>query len=355
MGVVRPRRAGLDSADTPRGIAVSAPSADATALPPHDRPAATGGLRGVLEAAAACRHRAGAALALVVETEGSTYVRAGAVALFEGGSRRAGWLSGGCLEPEIARHAGAAAGAGQLRWLELDTRDDADLLSGSAVGCRGRLRIALLPLAALPGWDALVAAWRGGRAPLAIELDGAGSLACAAGAVARRWPLPVEVPGAGAWSLALPAPPSALVFGAGPETPALLPLLRGLGWMTTLVEPRPRWAALGAHADATLAGPPAHALERPDTQRCDAALVMHHHFELDRDALAALAPTSIPFVGLLGPIRRRDDLFRVLPPAARDALVARLHAPVGLDLGGHGPEAIALSIAAQLHARHHAR
>ena len=82
----------------------------------------------------------------------------------------------------------------------------------------------------------------------------------------------------------------------------------------------------------------------------DAALVMHHHFELDREALLALAATAIPFVGLLGPVRRREDLFRVLPRAARDALLPRLHSPVGLKLGGQGPEAIALSIAAQLQA-----
>ena len=80
---------------------------------------------------------------------------------------------------------------------------------------------------------------------------------------------------------------------------------------------------------------------------------MHHHFELDREALAALADTDIGFIGLLGPTRRRDDLFRVLPAQVCESLRHRLHSPVGLDLGGHGPEAIALSIAAQLHAYRH--
>jgi xanthine dehydrogenase accessory factor len=61
-----------------------------------------------------------------------------------------------------------------------------------------------------------------------------------------------------------------------------------------------------------------------------------------------LAGTPIPFIGLLGPPRRRDDLFKLLTPGQRAALDPRLRAPVGLDLGGQGPEAIALSIAAQL-------
>jgi xanthine dehydrogenase accessory factor len=71
---------------------------------------------------------------------------------------------------------------------------------------------------------------------------------------------------------------------------------------------------------------------------------------LDREALDALAGSELPFIGLLGPARRREDLFRVLPPAAREALLPRLRSPVGLKLGGQGPEAIALSVAAQLQA-----
>ena len=87
----------------------------------------------------------------------------------------------------------------------------------------------------------------------------------------------------------------------------------------------------------------------------DAALVMHHHFDLDRQALSGLAETDIGFIGLLGPRRRRDDLFKLLTAPMRDALQPRLHAPVGLDLGGFGVEAIALSIAAQLHSVLHGR
>jgi xanthine dehydrogenase accessory factor len=85
----------------------------------------------------------------------------------------------------------------------------------------------------------------------------------------------------------------------------------------------------------------------------DAVLVMHHNFELDREALEALAATSVPFIGLLGPRRRRDDLFKLLTPEARAALSPRLRSPIGLALGGPGPEAIALSIAAQLQAWRH--
>src|SRR5688572_2820815 len=106
-----------------------------------------GGARAVVEDAVAAQ-RAGepCTLALVVETEGSTYVTRGALALFGPEGRRTGWLSGGCLEPELESRARAVAESGAIDFIELDTRDDAQMFSGTAIGCRGLLRIALLPL-----------------------------------------------------------------------------------------------------------------------------------------------------------------------------------------------------------------
>ncbi len=321
-----------------------------------------GGARATLEASlAALQRHESAALAVVVDTEGSTYVRAGALALFGGGEGQVGWLSGGCLEPEIERHALRAAQHAQLGWLDIDTRDDEDLLSGSAVGCRGRLHLALLPLQCLPGWETLVRHWLRGAAALQLTVDRSGEVL---GEVLGRseqhrqqWSLtasaPTDAARATRWQIAIAPPPSVLVLGAGPETPMLLPLLRGLGWTTTLVERRPRWKALAMLADTAIEHAPAAAMAELQAARFDAALVMHHNFELDREALAAVATQAVEFVGLLGPVRRREDLFRVLPAQVREALSPRLRSPVGLDLGGHGPEAIALSIAAQLHQYRH--
>ena len=310
-----------------------------------------GGARAVLDASVATARRGIAAtIAIVLETSGSTYVRAGAMALFDVEGGQVGWLSGGCLEPEIAQRANDAARGTHIDFMEIDTRFDEDLLSGSAVGCRGRLRIGLLPLAALPEWPARIAAWHEGNClRLGVALDG--TLDIAIGATADTHRLPVRAPSwpdaQSHWTLTVPPPPSVIVFGAGPETPYLLPWLRALGATTTLVERRPRWSPAGALAGHAILLAPAQALAEP-MRRHDAALVMHHNFELDREALHALAAAPTRFIGLLGPVRRRDDLFRVLPVDARESLLPRLHSPVGLHLGGTGPEAIALSIAAQL-------
>ncbi|MET0550550.1 MAG: XdhC family protein [Xanthomonas sp.] len=299
----------------------------------------------------ACRRGTPAVLAVAMAREGSTYAHAGAMALFGADGAQQGWLSGGCLEPEIARCAAEAADAGVPVWMEIDTREDDDLLSGSAAGCRGRLHLALLPLLALPGFDTLAQAWLQGRGGLTLALDADGGLTASVAEQAVRWVLPWRTVSAASWragEVQVPAPPRVSVFGAGPETAVLLPLLRQLGWMTTLVEQRPRWSALATLADRALACTPTRALA--DCAGSDAALVMHHHFELDREALDALAGSAIPFLGLLGPVRRREDLFRLLSPAQRAQLLPRLHSPIGLRLGGNGAEAIALSIAAQLQA-----
>lgn len=313
--------------------------------------------RSVLEASAVAVQRGEAAtLALVLETEGSTYVRAGATALFGVERTQVGWLSGGCLEATVAERSASAAEHGRIEWLELDTREDDDLLAGSGLGCRGRLRLALLPLRGVPGWDALIAQWVVQPEALVLTLNRHG-LQAQLGSETWRWrvemaacPWPEDV---AEWNLPFAPLARVVLFGAGPETGPLLPLLRALDWKTLLIERRERWQGVSALADTPLALAPSEAVALAEVRAARAALVMHHHFEFDREALEALAGSEIPFVGLLGPKRRRDDLFKLLPARAREALQPRLHSPVGLNLGGEGAAAIALSIAAQLQSYRH--
>jgi len=122
-------------------------------------------------------------------------------------------------------------------------------------------------------------------------------------------------------------------------------MLEHQGWLIQIVEPRRAWQArLPALQQKN---------EIQADRQVDAALVMHHNFELDLDALRLLARSRIPFIGLLGPRQRREDLFKVLDAGTRVALEPRLRSPIGLALGGRGPEAIALSITAQLQAWRH--
>jgi xanthine dehydrogenase accessory factor len=77
---------------------------------------------------------------------------------------------------------------------------------------------------------------------------------------------------------------------------------------------------------------------------------MSHNLEADRAYLKTVAGSPIEFIGLLGPPHRRD---RLLGEIGDDAskLGDRLHAPVGDQIGGRGPAAIALEIAAELQSK----
>jgi xanthine dehydrogenase accessory factor len=76
---------------------------------------------------------------------------------------------------------------------------------------------------------------------------------------------------------------------------------------------------------------------------------MSHHLPSDLSYFRALAQAPVPYVGLLGPAPRREKLLSDLGDSAQ-RLRTRLHAPVGLALGGRSPESIALSIVAEIHA-----
>lgn len=316
-------------------------------------PPAAGGRRALVErcvAALAAGERG--VLGLVVATEGSTYAKAGAALLFGEGDLRRGWISGGCLEPGLEREAAEVAATGQARVIELDTRSDADLFFGSRIGCRGLLRVALLPLAQLAPLAPVLAAWTRHPDALALDVSREG-LSARCGDIAAdampRWPADAG-PVPGGWALRWPAAPRLLLFGAGPETALLVAWLRQLGWYVDLVERRTRWRGEAAGADRHVDATPATLPADIAATRHDAALVMHHDFELDRSALDALAALPVPFIGLLGPPARRDDLLALLDATQRQRLQPRLRAPVGLDLGGRGPEAIVLAIVAQLQA-----
>ena len=239
-----------------------------------------------------------------------------------------------------------------------DTREERGSVRRFGGGCRGRLRLALLPLAALDAWATVASAWLSRHAALELAIATTGVIDARIGDLTTSWRCEsAAVPWDSEnqqWRVTLAPPPLVAVFGAGPETPLLAPMLHTMGWQTRVIERRPRWLQTAGVADTHLDLGPNEALAVIGA-RIDAALVMHHNFERDRDALAALAAHPVPFIGLLGPDRRREDLFRVLAPAQRDAVLPRLHSPVGLRLGGDGPEAIALSIAAQLQAWWHSK
>jgi xanthine/CO dehydrogenase XdhC/CoxF family maturation factor len=167
-------------------------------------------------------------------------------------------------------------------------------------------------------------------------------------------------PSSGLWKLfALPLslPPKVLLLGAGPDAAPVVDFAARLNWKVTVVDHRPAYADPGhfPSAERVVLTRPAELLTGSDpahtvnpTHFC-AAVVMSHHLPSDLEYLRALVNTDIRYIGLLGPAGRREKLLADLGSEA-SKLRWRLHAPVGLALGGRTPESIALAIVAEIHA-----
>ncbi|HEY6451632.1 MAG TPA: XdhC family protein [Steroidobacteraceae bacterium] len=327
-------------------------------------------------------------LATVVRTDGPTYTKAGALMLIAQSGEYAGLLSGGCLEGDLAEHARAVLEEGQARVVRYDMLGPNDLLFGLGSGCEGSMDILLQRLDAPGAWQPmsrLESAWRARRREgvlLVVRSEdcslpaGSGAFAsdaapfggAAPGAVAplvqlarkqahsgsSRF-LPQAMTGVDALALTEVPPPRIIVAGAGPDARPVAELASFLGWSIAVIDHRPQYAQpqLFPRAECVLDGGPA-ALERllrsgaSHADRFAAAIVMSHHYFTDSKYLALLAATEIPYIGLLGPVARRERLLEQLGAQAA-ALRKRLRSPVGLDLGADTPEAIALAIVAEIH------
>jgi xanthine/CO dehydrogenase XdhC/CoxF family maturation factor len=149
----------------------------------------------------------------------------------------------------------------------------------------------------------------------------------------------------------LSLPPRVLLLGAGPDALPVVDLAARLNWKVTLVDHRAAYA-VAAHfprAEQVILARPEELSAVLALDRFAAAVVMSHHLPSDLAYLRAVAASGIPYVGLLGPAVRRERLLTDLDADA-GRLRGRLHAPVGLALGGRAPESIALGIVAQIHA-----
>ena len=77
---------------------------------------------------------------------------------------------------------------------------------------------------------------------------------------------------------------------------------------------------------------------------------MSHHYPRDLGYLRALLATEAAYAGVLGPRARSERMLAELSEEERGRAEGRMFAPIGMDLGGDGREAIALSIMAEVSA-----
>ncbi len=280
------------------------------------------------------------AVILVFATDGSTYSKAGTLMLVDGTGDYHGMVSGGCLEGDLAEQARTALAEGRPRFVSYDLSSD-DELFGLGIGCEGCMELLVHPVAAGDGYKPLATLLR------LLDEERTAEVGIVKGATPISFG-PTSEDGRVA-SFTLQAPRHLLLLGAGQDADPLVDFCVALGWYVTVVDHRPAQLGRLEGRCNTRCMPVAEFPSGLSFEPFDAAVVMSHSIGNDRAYLQALAESDIAFVGLLGPGHRRDRLLDELGNAA-GKLGGRLHAPVGMQIGGRGPAAIALEIAAELQA-----
>ncbi|UJR83061.1 NTP transferase domain-containing protein [Sandaracinus amylolyticus] len=309
-------------------------------------------------------------LATVVRVRGSSYRRPGARMLVAGDRWVSGCVSGGCLEGDVLLRGSHRCRDGAVV-ITYDSTSDEGEPWGVGLGCDGVVDVLLE--AGAPN-DALVFA----RACFDAETSGVlvtviGSTVAGAPIGARiaigphvalarpvvdpvvrdalehaaRGPAGVvEVAGVTALVEVIAPSPQLFVLGSGHDVTPIVAAAQNAGFRVTVADRAIRERSRLCVADQLVAtgGDLAEIAGRIDAAREAYVVIMHHQVEADRAALAMVLRSRARYVGLLGPARRTRALLAALG-VEHDA---RVHAPVGLDIGAETPEQIALAVISEI-------
>lgn len=305
-------------------------------------------------------HRAGrgAVLATVMETWGSAPRQAGSQLAVSGAGEIMGSVSGGCVEGAVVTEAQEALADGRSRVLTFGVSDETAFNVGLA--CGGTIRVLVEPVGGARGMPEslltdLVAA-RAARQAQAYVVN--------LSDWSRRLLTPQEAPEdvqtrfradksgvEGETFTAIHNPALRLiVVGAVHIAQALLPMARLAGYDPTLIDPRDAFGSAARFPGETILHDwpdEAMAALRPDART--AVVTLTHDSKLDDPAIQAALTSECFYLGCLGSTRTHAKrLDRLRAAGVTEAQIARIHAPVGLDIGAKTPAEIAVSVLAQI-------
>ena len=141
-----------------------------------------------------------------------------------------------------------------------------------------------------------------------------------------------------------------VVVGAVHIAQQLVPLAIAAGYDVTVVDPRRAWASGERFPDVALVTVwPGEALQALAPDRRTAIVTLTHDPKLDDPALVAAVSSPAFYIGALGSRRTQERRLERLRAQGFDAAaLARIHGPVGLDIGAKSPAEIAVAILAQI-------
>lgn len=276
------------------------------------------------------------AVALVIETWGSSPRPVGSAMAIREDGLIVGSVSAGCVESVVIDTATRTLESGQVAEAVFERVTD-EVAWSVGLSCGGKIRVWVDPRFA-------------DRQPEDFQR--------LADAVVRgddvdvRIDLATGVRGQGDFSFRIEAVPRLFILGAGQLSVALVRLARAAGFETIVIDPRQAFSRMDRFdvgPDRLIADWPHIALAEFTFGRTDFAAVVTHDPKIDEPALEFLLRTDIPYVGALGSrktqAQRRDSLReRGLTESELD----RIRGPIGLNIGAKTPEEIAISILAEV-------
>lgn len=319
-----------------------------------------------------------AVLATVVKTQGSSYRLPGAHLLVTSDGKRAGSVSGGCLEDDLVKKAWWFTEKGPVI-RRYDTTADGEIATGGyGLGCNGTIDILLERVA--PGTRSTITLASEAHAErriagivhiieprnlagrhltidtrgsvstniddprLAAHLEAQANATLAAGDSRHFAAEDLE-----AFIEALRPAIRLVIFGAGDDAVPLTKIAKVLGWQVMVFDGRAHYATSERFplADLVAVRQPGKAASIVDPWTV--AVIMNHSYSQDQQVLQELAPVPLLYLGLLGPRKRTRQIFAD-SGLDEHLLNSALHTPMGLDIGADGPEQVALAVMAEIQA-----
>ena len=321
------------------------------------------------------------ALATVVNVNGSSYRRPGARMLVTEDGQLTGAISGGCLEGDALRKAVLAITQAKNKLVIYDTTDEDDAKLGIQLGCNGIVSVLFEPiqeesnsnpisilhsiLLADRKSTTLISAYSTNQG----EHFGTGKIDDYPSSIQQSLKSVVDdvLKNGLSQHLALsvnqyeqqffiefvPPPISLVIIGAGNDAMPLAAIAEILGWPVTLIDGRHTHAAKNRFqtAEKIIIGKPADIIPQLVIDYRTAIVLMTHNYNYDRDMLAGMIHQQITYLGMLGPVTRRDRIIEELKQNGvmlPNEPLQNIYGPAGLDLGAETAEEIAVSICAEI-------
>ena len=319
---------------------------------------------GVLESARDWLDRDGSvAIATVVDTWGSAPVPTGGQMAVALDGRFKGSVSGGCIEGDVIAEAEEILASGKPKLLEFGVADETAWRAG--LPCGGKVKVYVERVEAKGGGKALIdraVEAQQQRHGLVIETrlkDGAKAVFAREDAnvpddIAARFASAKsglkETADGDVFLHALVPPARIIVVGASHIGQVLAEIARLAGYEIQVVDPRSAFAAPDRFPGITLhAEWPQDILPKIGLDPYTAVVALAHVGHIDDEALKLALKSDCLYVGALGSQRnhakRRE---RLLEAGLTEAELAKIRAPIGIDIGAQTPAEIAVSIMAEI-------